>query len=146
MTHNCTGRVLVGVDGSSGSLEALRTAIHLASSRNMRLDAVTAWSSGSWLISDTDYDWEPELVAFRTATDCARHVFGGQWPEWFNIGVYQGSPESVLIDQSKSADLLVVGENHQSRLLRLLLGSVSAACRKRAHCPVVVAPRSAVGF
>lgn len=52
-----------------------------------------------------------------------------------------GAPAAVLIEQSSTARLLVIGATLQSRLQRLLLGSVSLACIQHAKCPVVVVPR-----
>lgn len=52
-----------------------------------------------------------------------------------------GGPAAVLIEQSKTAHLLVVGATVASRMKRLLLGSVSLACIQHARCPVVVVPR-----
>lgn len=52
-----------------------------------------------------------------------------------------GAPAAVLIEQSGTARLLVIGATLHSRLRRLLLGSVSLACIQHAKCPVVVVPR-----
>jgi nucleotide-binding universal stress UspA family protein len=104
----------------------------------MRLEAVTAWFFKSWMIAGVDYSWEFELEALQTAADSAQQVFGDQWPDWFQISLVQGPAAQILISESARANLLIVGTRDHSRLVRCLLGSISAACRKRARCPVLV--------
>jgi nucleotide-binding universal stress UspA family protein len=52
--------------------------------------------------------------------------------------VVQGNAAAVLIEQSRSADLLVVGNRGHGGFTGMLLGSVSGHCEHHAHCPVVV--------
>jgi nucleotide-binding universal stress UspA family protein len=49
-----------------------------------------------------------------------------------------GHPVEVLIDESKAADLLVVGHHGHSAFAGMLVGSVSIHCVTSAACPVVV--------
>jgi hypothetical protein len=90
------------------------------------------------MIAGVDYSWEFELEALQTAADSAQQVFGDQWPDWFQISLVQGPAAQILISESARANLLIVGTRDHSRLVRCLLGSISAACRKRARCPVLV--------
>jgi nucleotide-binding universal stress UspA family protein len=52
--------------------------------------------------------------------------------------VSYGHPAQVLIDESKDADLLVVGSHGHGSFTGMLLGSVSIHCVTNASCPVVV--------
>lgn len=49
-----------------------------------------------------------------------------------------GHPAEVLVDESKAADLLVVGSRGHGAITGVLIGSVSIHCVTHAHCPVVV--------
>jgi nucleotide-binding universal stress UspA family protein len=47
-------------------------------------------------------------------------------------------PSKVLIDEARSADLLVVGSRGRGGFAGLILGSVSHQCATHASCPVVI--------
>jgi hypothetical protein len=59
-------------------------------------------------------------------------------PQPVDLVVRQGGAAAVLIDQSRDADLLVVGSRGHGGFAGLILGSVSTACAEHAHCPVLV--------
>ena len=54
--------------------------------------------------------------------------------------VVQGDPKSVILDDAKSwgADLIVLGSRGRKGLERFMLGSVSAAVLRHAHCSVEI--------
>lgn len=55
-----------------------------------------------------------------------------------SISVIEGHPAPVLIDTSRSADLLVVGSHGHGAFTGMLLGPVSQHCVQHATCPVLV--------
>ncbi len=60
-------------------------------------------------------------------------------PGWL-LQFAEGHPGKVLVEQSTSSALLVVGTQEQAGLGRLLLGSVSHYALNHANCPVVAVP------
>jgi nucleotide-binding universal stress UspA family protein len=52
--------------------------------------------------------------------------------------VVQGAPAAVLVEESRDADLLVVGSRGHGGFTQLLLGSVSQQCAHLSECPVVI--------
>ena len=57
-----------------------------------------------------------------------------------STAVIQGDPKSIIIDDAKawSADLIVLGSHGRKGLERFLLGSVSEAVLRHAHCSVEI--------
>ena len=52
--------------------------------------------------------------------------------------IVYGHPAVVLVDASRTADLLVVGNRGHGAFTGMLTGSVSMHCVNNANCPVVV--------
>ena len=129
-------RVVVGVDGSESSLEALRHAARFARLLDAPLRSVTLWT---FVVYEAmPISWDPERDARRIAEQAARTVFGDELPERFEIATRSGPAALGLIEESNSAQLLVVGSRGHGGFAGLLLGSVSAQCAEHAKCPVLV--------
>ena len=123
--------VVVGVDGSVRSQEALDWALVEASSRGVPLTAVLAWEP-SW--QDGPRPSEPSdfshLADLRqdqvlTLLDEARHRTGVDVVT--HAEQVQGSAAATLLARAESSEMLVVGSRGLGRLGRLVLGSVSSA-------------------
>ena len=56
--------------------------------------------------------------------------------------VIYGHPAQALIDESRNADLLVVGSKGHGGFTGMILGSVSTHCVTHASCPVTVVKRT----
>lgn len=132
------GRVIVGVDGSASSIDALRRGSGIAERYGATLVGVTAWSNPDAWHGYVGSDWSPEQDAHEIAAETAQAAFGDAVPSWYAPEIVQGSPAFVLIEATKSADLVVVGNRGRGGFAGLLLGSVSRSIAERAHCPVLI--------
>jgi nucleotide-binding universal stress UspA family protein len=138
-------RIVVGVDGSVGSLAALRWAVREAAETGGEVYPVLAYDNGlAW----TDLGSESEPVILERAASRARETLDDMLEAIGGDGatvvlhpmVVDGPPARVLVDLGRDADLLVVGTRGRGGFAGLLLGSVSQRCAEQAHCPVVVVP------
>jgi nucleotide-binding universal stress UspA family protein len=140
MTSSHSGehrRIVVGVDGSHHSEQALRWGAFLATTLGARIEAVTAWQfpvTYGWAAPD----WEPSKDAEQVLRDTLRRVFGDEPPASVRMFAREGGAAKVLLDASKGADMLVVGSRGHGGFVGLLLGSVSASVAEHASCPVMI--------
>jgi nucleotide-binding universal stress UspA family protein len=129
--------IIVGVDGSDASFEALRHALRLGQLAGCTVRAIAVWQPvpfGSWTTPLS----KPARDAAAILTDAVGRACGDDVPEWFTATPRQGSAADVLIKDSKDADLLIVGTRGRGKVKGLLLGSVSSRCVGNAACPVLV--------
>ncbi|MDA8341231.1 MAG: universal stress protein [Actinomycetota bacterium] len=142
------GRVLVGVDGSDGSVPALQWAIEEAAWRGAVVEAVLAWQGMSTIgLGEVPYlpDEESRIETTEQARlaraigEAVARVPGGVGVTVDPV-VVEGGAAEVLCERSDRADLLVVGCRGHGPVSRLLVGSVSSACLQHARCPTVVVP------
>lgn len=130
--------IVVGVDGSPGSLRALRWAIGESRLRGSAVEAVTTWRPGSTGNANT-----PEAAkllqskAIRDATAALDAV------PLIAEEIEAGAPEEVLVRRSEHASLLVIGSHGVGSIRHAALGSTSEYCSRMASCPVVVLPMPA---
>ena len=140
--------VVVGVDGSRASHEALRLGVDEARARNTRVRAVHVWhvAEGEYLAG-----FPPTTESVEEAHERARRVLnesvaGSSADPAVVVEpvlVESESAAASLIAESEHAALLVVGTRGLGGLKELLLGSVSHACCQHARCPVLVVPAGA---
>ena len=136
------GTIVVGVDGSSGSREALRFAVEEARLRNAALRVVTAWHvspmaySGGFAVPVDPHDFEESAKAVgKEALASLREETVGVVVERL---AKEGQAAQVLLQEARGADLLVVGSRGHGGFAGLLLGSVSQQVAHHASCPVVI--------
>jgi len=133
------GRIVVGVDGSPPSLEALRWGAHFAAIFGARLELVTAWEyppSYGW--AAVAPEWNPAQDMEKVLEDSVRAIFGDEPPAGMELQVREGGTAKVLLDACKGAVMLVVGSRGHGGFAGLLLGSVSANVAEHASCPVLI--------
>jgi len=126
-------RLLVGVDGTEGSVEALRWAAHEAARRSWPLHVMTCAELPAGMVMDSIVT-EHEAVNQR-AVDVARSF--GLDVEVSGDTVL-GSPAYALVGAAHPDDVIVVGATAHPGRLTDVLGSVATLISHRAHCPVVV--------
>ncbi|TXN28307.1 universal stress protein [Lacisediminihabitans profunda] len=133
-----SARIVVGVDGSDSSIDALRRGARMAEALGVRLEAITVWQYPLEFGGYVTSEWSPESDARSVLDEAAQQVFGGTPPDWFVPVVCEGATAQVLIDASKGAEMLIVGSRGHGGFVGLLLGSVSSRCAEYSHCPVLV--------
>ncbi len=132
-------RIVVGIDGSSCSSEALEWALRIAATTGATIDAVMAWSlPAMYGVGYLPGEYDPAGDAEKIVSETVDATVGATRPEGLRVIVQQGTAAKVLLDQSEGAQMLVVGSRGHGGFAGLLLGSVSAACAEHATCPVLV--------
>ncbi len=132
--------IVVGIDGSEPSRHALRWALTYAALINAEVEAVMAWSYPvNYGVAGLPVDWSPEADA-RAVLD---RTVASVTDVAVTKKVIEGNASQVLLDETKDAQLLVVGSRGHGGFAGLLLGSVSANCAEHARCPVLVIPGKA---
>lgn len=138
------GTIVVGVDGSTSSENALLWAVDQARIEQRTLTLVHAIHA----ISPRSMDWavfypEDSQEAMRAegheVLGRARSLVERRAPEVEVHEVFRfDDPRAVLLMLSATAAMVVVGSRGRGTLSSMLLGSVSVALSAHAYCPVVV--------
>ncbi len=141
-------RIVVGVDNSAGSAEALRWALAHARLTGGSVEAVTAWQIPPMYAYA--YGWTPTGIddagiiryAEKTLAETVAQVQGeNDHPVPVTTRVMEGPAAQVLLNASKGAELMVLGSHGHGAFAGMLLGSVSQHCVQHATCPTVVIPK-----
>jgi nucleotide-binding universal stress UspA family protein len=140
----CSGLVVVGLDGSPASQRALEWAVQEAEAKGAAILAISTYQTPT-LVSAAPYPaWSPALD--QGLADGAQKILASaisaatrEHPKVeIKTKVVEGLAASVLIEASKRASALVVGSRGHGGMVGSLLGSVSHRCVAHASCPVVV--------
>ena len=135
--------VIVGVDGSALSTNAISYAFEQASSRGVGLTVVHAWwlqyVEGAPETAVGTPDWQQ--FAQEEQSLVAESLTGWQ-DKYPDVAVrrhsVRGLPVEALVRQSENACLVVVGTRGRGGFAGLLMGSVSQGVMQRSRCPVAV--------
>jgi nucleotide-binding universal stress UspA family protein len=133
------GRIVVGIDGSPASLDALAWAGREASLTTASLEIVMTWdwpASYGWALPYPS-DFDPSESTQAAVTEAATGLRAKQPDIEISTRVEEGHPAPVLVEASKGASLLVVGSRGHGEFVGMLIGSVSEFCATNAHCPVL---------
>jgi nucleotide-binding universal stress UspA family protein len=141
------GRIVVGVDGSEPSLQALRWAGRQASLTGATMEAVMAWelpAAYGWAgLPGLPEDFDLEEPATRALAEAVETALPPEQAKTVEQIVTLGNPAQAVLDQARGADLIVVGARGLGTFRAALLGSVSQSVTLHAPCPVVIVRGSA---
>lgn len=135
--------VVVGVDGSAVSTNAIAYAYEQASSRGVGLTVVHAWwlehvegvaAAAIWTVDWQHFAQEEQALVAES--------LAGWQDKYPDVVVrrhsVRGLPVEALVRQSENACLVVAGTRGRGGFAGLLLGSVSRGVMQRSHCPVAI--------
>lgn len=144
-----TDPVVVGINHSDSAKAALRFALDEARLRQTTLRVVHAWQFGYVGTRDIEGVY-PVFGAnlselHRAAQAALEATLAEAVPDTAEVEierrVVEGTPATVLAEESRDAGLLVVGSRGHGGLAGVLLGSVSQQVAHHASCPVVIVHR-----
>lgn len=131
--------IVVGVDGSPSSLDALRKAAEFAQLLKAPLEVVTAWQFPvGFAGAIPPPGWSPEADAEAIQKGALEAAFPTGLPGGTRTTIASGPAAGVLVKKRKNASMLVPGSRGRGGFVGMLLGSVSAACAEHAPCPVLI--------
>jgi nucleotide-binding universal stress UspA family protein len=145
--EDASHRVIVGVSGSLGSLQALRRAVAEARLRDSVICSVITWVPRGGEAANRR---APSPGLLRLWRDAAAQRLCTAWQEALggipddldaHLLALRGAPgRSLMQFADRESDLLVVGAGTGGALRRLVTGSVSRYCLSRAQCAVLTVP------
>jgi nucleotide-binding universal stress UspA family protein len=139
--------IIVGIDDSANAQHVLDWATREAGVQHADLTVMTVAPTivSQWTGQPLHYAGAEEIVenARQAAQDKVAKSTSdsaGPQPSSITVKAFDGSPAQALIDESREADLVVVGARGSGGFASLMLGSVSTQVAHHAACPVVIVP------
>jgi nucleotide-binding universal stress UspA family protein len=131
--------VVVAVDGSPASQAALEWAIE----RTNLVESALALTTVAYIphAAFTTRD-EIQPLYERVLIDAAERAQAGSRSNDVTTALRHGVPAAELVKDSERASLLVVGTDKSSKIAGMVYGTLPLRLAARAHCPVVVVPRT----
>ncbi|MGW4057010.1 universal stress protein [Amycolatopsis sp. NPDC004747] len=137
------GPVVVGVDGSPNSEQAVAVAFEEASLRGVPLVAVHAWND---IVYEDTRGTARILTQPESLEEGEERLLGQRlagWPEKYpdveiRRVLVRDRPRHALLKAGEEAQLVVVGSRGRGGFTGMLLGSTSQALVQHADCPVLV--------
>ena len=127
--------IVVGVDGTEVSKNALEWAVREGKIRQTPVHVVHAWRF------DPMTDLLPRQQIEEDSTELlTQEIAGLADTDHVSFSSVQGDAARVLHEVSDGEEMLVLGSHRRGPLGELLLGSVSRECVRHATFPVVVVP------
>jgi nucleotide-binding universal stress UspA family protein len=145
-------KILLAIDESKSSQAAVQSVVALSWPPGTEVRVLHVVEPPSLLVGRGMAGPDPEFEAvWKTFRDHAKALVAKATEALRKSGlnaapvVEDGDPKSKIIDMAKEwhADLIVVGSHGRKGLNRFLLGSVSEAVARHAHCSVEIVRTSA---
>ena len=135
--------VVVAVDGSEASNNAVRWAANTAHKRNIPLRIAASYSLPQFLYAEgmvPPQELYDELQGETQEKVNAARTLAHEVAPNIKIGhtIAEGSPIDMLLDMSPAVSMIVMGSRGMGGLSGMVMGSVSASVVAHAKCPVVV--------
>jgi nucleotide-binding universal stress UspA family protein len=140
-------KVLLAIDDSKYSEAAIQAVIAQAHSKDTEVRVLHVVEPPSLLVARETGVYDPTLEAVWGEETKEAQALVAKTAETLRshgvkatTAVQQGDPKSVIIDAAGEwhADLIVLGSHGRKALDRFLMGSVSEAIVRHAHCSVEV--------
>lgn len=143
-------RVLVAIDGSSGSEAALKKAVKVARREQAHLDILQVLDLNSLSYDNTGLSldgkkvYQVEQVNENYLQDLKQQLIAEKQLPAAEIGVHLrfGNPKSVIVNDFQPEyqnDLIIVGATGKNFIERLIVGSVASYVIRAAKCDVLLA-------
>jgi len=140
-------KILLAIDGSKFSDSAIQTVIARCHTADTEVRVLHVVEPPSLLGVGNMGGYDPALeIAWEQETEQAQVLVAKAADKLRSHGtrvttsVQQGDSESTIIDAAKvwHADLIVLGSHRRNAFSRFLMGSVSEAIARHAHCSVEI--------
>ncbi len=137
MTGPAAPVIVVGIDGSAGSRDAVRWAAEQARLTGAELRAVGSWRWPNY-VTRIPPGVDLRADTLRTLQEVTGEIRTGFPDVPISEHVVEGPAGPALLSQAHDATLLVVGAQGRATYPGMLLGSVAEYCVRNGRCPVVV--------
>jgi nucleotide-binding universal stress UspA family protein len=140
-SHLSSECVVVGIDGSRSAVQAALWAVDEAVDRDMPLRLVYVIDSSE---SDAAEAAAERAVAQNAIGNAFAVIESTRRPVKIETEIVHNHPTAALLGESRSAAMVCVGSTGLKHTVHGRIGSTASALVASAHCPVAVAPISAV--
>ena len=144
LNMNTVRKIVVGIDGSQSSINALAWALREAKRHSAALHVVHVWSlppvvdpMGVAIFSPIEELESAAQGVMKHVMETVKSLVGDTA---VTSSVERGSAAQHLLDAASTADMVVVGRHGHGGFLGLLIGSVAEQIAHHAKCPAVIVP------
>lgn len=135
-------KILLAIDDSKYSEAAVQALVARHKLQGLEVRVLHAAEPPTLLTAPEMAEYIPPRESAEEAKALVAKTAGALRSAGVNVttAIVQGDPKSVLLDDAKTwgADLIVLGSHGRKGLERFLVGSVSEAVLRHAHCSVEI--------